>query len=86
LRAITDIQIGLLQHRLAERHLTLELSDEARDWLAAEGFDPAYGARPLKRLVQREIGDRLALAILEGRVNDGDTVTVTVGGDGLTVR
>jgi ATP-dependent Clp protease ATP-binding subunit ClpB len=62
--------------RLRDRRITLEVTDAARDWLAKTGYDPAYGARPLRRLVQREIGDRLARALLAGQVRDGDTVTV----------
>ncbi len=61
------------------------MSDEARAWLASEGFDPAYGARPLRRLVQTEIGDRLARALLSGQVRDGDGVVVDRDEHGLTV-
>jgi ATP-dependent Clp protease ATP-binding subunit ClpB len=82
LRRIVDIQLGLLQRRLAERHLTLELSEEARDLLADRGYDPTFGARPLKRLIQREIADPLALEILSGNVHDGDAVTIGVDGEG----
>jgi ATP-dependent Clp protease ATP-binding subunit ClpB len=82
LRRIVDIQLGLLQRRLAERHLTLELSEEARDLLADRGYDPTFGARPLKRLIQREIADPLAFEILSGNVHDGDAVTIGVDGEG----
>ena len=76
--SIVDIQLAGLGTRLAERRLSLVVTDEAKEALAAEGFDPAFGARPLKRLIQREIGDRLALAVLEGRYLEGDTVTVDI--------
>jgi len=77
---IVDIQLAGLAGRLAERRLALDISDEAKLLLAAHGYDPDFGARPLKRLIQREIGDALALAILEGRYLDGDTVSVAVDG------
>jgi len=76
--SIVDIQLAGLGTRLAERRLSLVVTDEAKEALAAKGFDPAFGARPLKRLIQREIGDRLALAVLEGRYLEGDTVTVDI--------
>ena len=79
--SIVDIQLAGLGTRLAERRLSLVVTDEAKDALAAKGFDPAFGARPLKRLIQREIGDRLALAVLEGRYLEGDTVTVDIESD-----
>ncbi|WP_338698682.1 ATP-dependent chaperone ClpB [Streptomyces sp. Q6] len=85
LRRIASLQIGRLAKRLAERRLTLDVSDAALDWLATEGNDPAYGARPLRRLVQTAIGDRLAKEILSGEVVDGDTVKVDTFGDGLIV-
>ncbi|QCR20588.1 ATP-dependent chaperone ClpB [Agrococcus sp. SGAir0287] len=82
---IVDIQIGGLDRRLQERRLTVHVSDAARRWLGERGYDPLYGARPLRRLMQREIDDRLARALLAGEVRDGDTVHVDVapGGDGL---
>jgi ATP-dependent Clp protease ATP-binding subunit ClpB len=76
LSRIVDLQITAMQRRLAERRITLSATDAAKDWLAMEGYDPAFGARPLRRLVQREIGDRLAKQILSGDIHDGDTVTV----------
>jgi ATP-dependent Clp protease ATP-binding subunit ClpB len=76
--SIVDTQLAGLGTRLAERRLSLVVNDEAKEALAARGFDPAFGARPLKRLIQREIGDRLALAVLEGRYLEGDTVTVDI--------
>jgi len=84
---IVDLQVGALAARLADRRLTLDVTDAAREWLALEGFDPAYGARPLRRLVQREIGDRLARMLLAGEVSDGDRVVVDrpVDGEGLAL-
>ncbi|MTE19844.1 ATP-dependent chaperone ClpB [Streptomyces sp. TRM43335] len=78
LRRIARLQIDALARRLAERRLTLDVTDAALDWLAVEGNDPAYGARPLRRLVQTAIGDLLARKILAGEVRDGDTVRVDV--------
>ncbi|MCC3268453.1 ATP-dependent chaperone ClpB [Arthrobacter gengyunqii] len=76
LSKIVDIQVQALANRLHERRLVLDVTDAAREWLALTGYDPAYGARPLRRLVQREIGDKLARGILAGRISDGDTVLV----------
>ncbi len=92
LSRIVELQVASLAKRLAERRLALEVTPAAREWLALQGYDPAYGARPLRRLVQREIGDRLAKALLAGEIRDGDTVLVdTVPGvdgvgAGLAVR
>jgi ATP-dependent Clp protease ATP-binding subunit ClpB len=87
LTAIVDIQIGVLAQRLAARRLTLEVTDAAREWLALNGFDPLYGARPLRRLVQSAIGDALARALLAGQIRDGQVVRVDALADrsGLTV-
>jgi ATP-dependent Clp protease ATP-binding subunit ClpB len=76
LRLIVDIQLEALEGRVAARRMTLEVTDAARAALAREGFDPAFGARPLKRVIQRELGDRLAVALLEGRFTEGDAITV----------
>jgi len=81
LARIVELQVAELGRRLHERRLSLEVSDGARAWLAMSGFDPAYGARPLRRLVQKEIGDRLAKAILSGDIADGDTVLVDTAAD-----
>jgi ATP-dependent Clp protease ATP-binding subunit ClpB len=81
LAQIVELQVAELGKRLHERRLTLEVADGARAWLAMSGFDSAYGARPLRRLVQREIGDRLAKAILSGDITDGDTVLVDTAAD-----
>ena len=87
LGAIVDLQVASLAKRLADRRISLTVTPEAREFLANEGFDPAYGARPLRRLVQREIGDRLARELLAGNVADGSTVVVDKNpeGDGLSV-
>jgi ATP-dependent Clp protease ATP-binding subunit ClpB len=85
LRHIAQLQTDRLAARLRDRRLTLEVTDEALDWLADEGNDPAYGARPLRRLVQTAIGDQLAREILSGEVRDGDTVRVDRAGDRLIV-
>ncbi|WP_377270441.1 ATP-dependent chaperone ClpB [Peterkaempfera sp. SMS 1(5)a] len=87
LTRIVDLQVDRLADRLKERRLTLDVTPAARDWLALTGYDPAYGARPLRRLVQSAIGDQLAKEILSGRVRDGDTVLVDRDetGDRLTV-
>ncbi|MGN8129925.1 ATP-dependent chaperone ClpB [Paenarthrobacter sp. 22069] len=78
---IVELHVAELGRRLHERRLTLEVTDGAKAWLALSGYDPAYGARPLRRLVQREIGDRLAKAILAGGISDGDTVLVDTAPD-----
>ncbi len=81
---IVDLQLGLLTKRLAVRRITLDVTDAARQWLAATGYDPAYGARPLRRLIQSAIGDPLARMLIAGEVNDGGTVRVdhAAGADG----
>ncbi len=85
LARIVTIQIERLQTRLAERRIGLDVTDAALEALAHEGYDPAFGARPLKRVIQREIGDRAAVLILEGKVHEGGSIVVDVAGDGLTV-
>jgi ATP-dependent Clp protease ATP-binding subunit ClpB len=87
LAAIVDIQVARLASRLGARRLTLDVTAGAREWLALTGFDPVYGARPLRRLVQTAIGDPLARSLLSGEINDGDTVLVEVTPDrsGLSV-
>ena len=85
LTEIVDLQVQSLGRRLSERRLTLEVTPAAREWLALTGYDPAFGARPLRRLVQREIGDRLARALLSGTIQDGDTVLVDREEDTLSV-
>lgn len=84
---IVELQVHELASRLADRRIGLEVTDAARQWLADQGYDPAYGARPLRRLVQKEIGDRLATGLLSGDVRDGSTVVVdTDEGGGLSLR
>ncbi|MFJ8313226.1 MULTISPECIES: ATP-dependent chaperone ClpB [unclassified Streptomyces] len=85
LSRIAELQIGRLAKRLADRRLALEVTPAALEWLADEGNDPAYGARPLRRLIQTAIGDRLAKEILAGEIKDGDTVRVDRFGEGLIV-
>ena len=79
---VTDIQIEQLQRRLQDRRITLEVTDAAKDWLVEVGFDPIYGARPLRRLVQTAIGDKLAKGILAGEVRDGEKVVIGASGAG----
>ncbi len=82
---IVSLYIDRLERRLAERRLSLAVTPEARSWLAERGYDPIYGARPLRRLMQHEIDDKLARALLAGDIRDGDTVRVDLDGDGLSV-
>jgi ATP-dependent Clp protease ATP-binding subunit ClpB len=84
LKQIIDIQIGGLMRRLEERKIHVQLTDKAKDFLVREGYDPIYGARPLKRTIQRRVLDPLALRVLEGDFREGDTVVVDGGPDGLT--
>ncbi len=82
---IVDIQLGRLQKRLAKRSITLTLDDAAKTWLADEGYDPVFGARPLKRVIQRALQDQLANMLLAGDISEGATVPVSAGSDGLLV-
>jgi ATP-dependent Clp protease ATP-binding subunit ClpB len=82
---IVDLQLTLLEQRLAARRITVSVAEAAKTWLADIGYDPAYGARPLRRLIQTAIGDPLARMLIAGEVTDGGSVTVDVGGDGLTL-
>jgi len=84
--AIVDIQLGRLRKLLEDRKIRLELDESAREWLAEAGYDPTYGARPLKRVIQRSLQDQLANRLLEGSIHDGDLVEVTAGPDGLELR
>ncbi len=84
IRAIADIQIGYLRQRLVERQMGLDVSEAALDWLGETGFDPVYGARPLKRAIQQALENPLARRILSGEFGPGDTVAVDAGRDGLT--
>jgi ATP-dependent Clp protease ATP-binding subunit ClpB len=83
MREIVDIQIRGLLKRLEERKISVELTDAAKGWLVAEGYDPIYGARPLKRTIQRRVLDPLALRVLEGEFREGDKIEVDANGDGL---
>ena len=82
---IVDIQMAQLVHRLGERNITLTLDEKARDWLAETGFDAVYGARPLKRVIQRELQNPLASLVLEGKIPDGSNVNVSVSEKGLVI-
>ncbi|MBF0335088.1 MAG: hypothetical protein HQL40_15800, partial [Alphaproteobacteria bacterium] len=79
------IQLGHLRKLLADRKIDIQLDDDARRWLADAGYDPVYGARPLKRVIQRSLQNPLAGLILEGRIRDGDTVRVTADQRGLVI-
>jgi ATP-dependent Clp protease ATP-binding subunit ClpB len=83
---IVDIQIGRLQTLLADRKITVTLDDKARHWLGNAGYDPVYGARPLKRVIQRRLQDPLAQMILEGKVGEGAIVTVSASKSGLVIN
>jgi ATP-dependent Clp protease ATP-binding subunit ClpB len=86
LGAIVEIQLRRLRERLAVRRITLEVTPAAMGLLAIVGYDPAFGARPLKRVIQRELGDRLATAILDATISEGDHLTVDADGDELVLR
>ena len=80
---IVDIQITHLQKLLEDRKIAITLDAKARDWLAEKGYDPAYGARPLKRVIQKSVQDPLAELILSGKIKDGEKVKISAGRDGL---
>ncbi|HOS04196.1 MAG TPA: AAA family ATPase, partial [Candidatus Hydrogenedentes bacterium] len=84
IRQIVDVQLKRLAKRLEEKRVTIDLSDAARERLAELGYDPVYGARPLKRVIQREVLDKLALEILQGKIHEGDHVVADVQGGALT--
>ena len=84
--AIVELQLELVRQRLAERKIALEVDPRGRERIAIEGFDPVFGARPLKRVIQREVVDRVAKALIEGSVREGDTVTIDIIDDELGVR
>ncbi len=85
LRRIVDVQLTRVAARFTQRDLSLEVTDAAKDWIAERGYDPAFGARPLKRVLRKELEDVVALALLDGSIDDGDVVTVDVGADGLVI-
>jgi len=80
---IVDIQLSRLMKLLTDRKITLQVDDKAKDWLGQKGYDPAYGARPLKRAIQKYVQDPLAEMVLAGKIHDGETVKITAGKDGL---
>jgi len=84
LRQIVDLLVKDLQERLADRKINIELSEEAKSWLAKEGYDPVYGARPLRRAIERYVENPLSAKILSGQLNEGDTIRVALGKEGLT--
>jgi ATP-dependent Clp protease ATP-binding subunit ClpB len=84
--AIVDIQIKHLERLLKDRQVTLSLDDAAREWLGVQGYDPVYGARPLKRVIQKQVQDRLANMILDGSIVDGSHVEITGHDLGLSIE
>ena len=85
IRGIVDIQLGHLQKRLDDRHITLRLDDKAKDWLAENGYDAHYGARPLKRLIRQEVENPLAIKLLNGDIKDNSTITISANKQGLVI-
>lgn len=83
---IVKIQLKHLEERLAERKISINVDDKALEWLGEAGFDPLYGARPLKRVIQRTLQDPLAMKLLEGSLSEGSTVTVTCDKEGLVIK
>ena len=86
LRNIVDLMVKDLQNRLAERKVGIELTPKAKSWLAKEGYDPVYGARPLRRVIERYVENPLSTKFLRGELKEGDTVRVDLGQDGLTFK
>ena len=86
LRRIVELQFAEFRRRLTDRGIDIELTAESADWLAEQGYDPSYGARPLKRLLQKAVADPLAMRILEGDFTDGDTVRVAVSDGELALQ
>jgi ATP-dependent Clp protease ATP-binding subunit ClpC len=84
LKQIVDLLIGEVEKRLADRNIELKLNDEAKSWLLKEGYEPAFGARPLRRVIQRYVENPLSNQILSGEFKDGDIISINVDGDGLT--
>ncbi len=85
-KQIVDLELAYVQQRLAERHITLAVTEEAKAYLGREGYDPVFGARPLRRVIQREVENQLARRLLAGEIRDGDTVRIDVGPQGLTFQ
>jgi ATP-dependent Clp protease ATP-binding subunit ClpB len=86
MKKIIEIQLRGLLKRLETRKINVELTDAAREYLVEEGYDPTYGARPLKRTIQRRVLDPLAIRVLEGEFREGDRIVVDAGGDGILFR
>jgi ATP-dependent Clp protease ATP-binding subunit ClpC len=86
LRNIVDLMVNDLQSRMAERELSIELTEKAKSWLAKEGYDPVYGARPLRRIIEKYVENPLSSKVLRGELKEGDTVKVDLGKDGLTFK
>ena len=86
LARIVDLQLNELRDRLAQHHIALDVSEKARQWLGQRGYDPTLGARPLRRLIQRSLQDKVAMLLLNGAIAAGDTVGVEVQGDDLAVE
>ena len=86
IKKIVDMQLDLVRHRLAEKNIKLNVSSEAEDLLARSGFDPLYGARPLKRAIQNMVLDELALRIVEGKIKEGDKVKEDAKGDKIIIH
>jgi ATP-dependent Clp protease ATP-binding subunit ClpC len=84
LRQVVDLLAKELQKRLAERKLSVEITEKAKSWLAKEGYDPVYGARPLRRALEKYVENPLAVKVLGGEFKEGDTIVVDTGDDGLT--
>jgi ATP-dependent Clp protease ATP-binding subunit ClpC len=86
LRSIVDLMVGDLQRRLSERKLGVELTEGAKSWLAKEGYDPIYGARPLRRVIERYVENPLSTKLLRGEFSEGDRIIVDLGDKGLTFK
>ena len=85
IRSIVDIQISRLLDRLSDRHIKINLDEKAKNWLAENGYDEAYGARPLKRLIQQEIENPLAIKLLSGEIKDNSTIEISANKNGLVI-
>jgi ATP-dependent Clp protease ATP-binding subunit ClpB len=84
IKQIVDLEVNKVRERLIEHAITLEMTDDSRDWLADKGYDPAYGARPLKRVIQKAVQDPLAEMILSGKIRDGEKVVISANRQGIT--
>ena len=86
MKTIVKIQLAALEKRLADKKMTLHFEEDALQWLAEAGYDPVYGARPLKRVIQRQVQDPLSLKILSGEIGEGSKIIITVGSEGLELK